>query len=107
MKRKERKIHCRYCRKEQPLAVGRCRGCGMTEDEAAVSPHRVNPKRRRQCPACRGIRISPMEEERYWCLSCGMVFEDCEVGFLDDRPVENAVKRERESNGRRRGGPRS
>lgn len=87
------RITCRYCRGERPTDGRRCLGCG-----APVANARVNSRTRkvtpRKCPRCRSGSYSTLEEGRFECRSCRTVYEDDDVGYLDTRPIENAIKRE-------------
>ena len=85
---------CRVC-KAQRVESGRCQSCGtgvtpyyQPKDKPGVSP---------ACPNCRGRHTRATAHGSRLCRDCGVEFEPVEVGYLDSRPLENAIKREDEN----------
>lgn len=52
-------------------------------------------KTKPMCPRCGQYRSREIEPGRFSCNTCGSVFEPLEQNFIDDRPEQNAMKKER------------
>lgn len=90
---------CRFCNGVRNVnSVNQCEGCGMPAANA-IAPNRKKPVAKPMCPRCRSAHSSELEKDRFLCETCGGVFEQVDQGFLDDRPEQNAMKKER-ANGR-------
>lgn len=87
--------HCRYCNGMREFTTRQCLGCGSPKVNAMVPAASLNKSKTFQCPKCRSNRTSGMEDERHVCADCKAVFEADDFGYLDSRPEENAIKRER------------
>lgn len=61
----------------------------------AIQANRKKAKPLVMCPRCRSSRATEVEKNRHLCETCGGVFEAVEHGFVDDRPEQNAMKKER------------
>lgn len=86
---------CRFCRGVREVNAARqCVGCGMPAGNAMV-PVSKPRKSRPMCPRCRSSNTTEKERDRYSCETCGGTFEPLEQTFVDDRPEQNAMKRER------------
>ncbi len=73
-----------------------CVGCGMPAANAVVPEStRKKQKMRLKCPQCRSVVAEEIEKDRFCCNTCGAVYEAMDQGFVDDRPEQNAMKKER------------
>lgn len=90
-------IFCRFCVGPRGVnSAKQCEGCGMPVANANVPESvRKQNKLRLKCPKCRGTHIREIEADRYCCETCDSVFEAADTGFVDDRPEQNAMKKER------------
>lgn len=87
---------CRFCRGEREVNSARqCVGCGMPAGNA-MSPTAKVRKARPMCPRCSSSHSTETERGRFSCETCGGTFEPLEQTFVDDRPEQNAMKRERQ-----------
>ena len=86
-------LQCRICNGPRPTNGKVCLGCGTPVANAtpSIRPRVQTP---RVCPKCGSRRYIPCEDQRFECVECSSHFEDADFGFLDTRPVENAMKRE-------------
>lgn len=86
---------CKFCNGvRQVNSAQQCEGCGMPAKNAIV-PNSSVKKAIHKCPQCRSHRCTEIEADRFMCATCGGVFEAVEQGFVDDRPLQNAMKKER------------
>ena len=89
-------IFCRFCNGSRHVnALKQCDGCGMPAANANV-PESVRKQKtlRLKCPKCRGNHIREIEADRFNCETCDAVFEAADMGYVDDRPEINAMKKE-------------
>lgn len=86
-------IDCRFCGGQRPDNGKVCLGCGapVANAKRVVRPLK---ERRRKCPRC-GSNKYVHADGRLSCKECWCVYEDADFGFVDDRPLENAIKKER------------
>jgi hypothetical protein len=92
---------CRFCNGDRYHNEKICLGCGMP---VAQCKPVVKEPRKKHCPCCnnQGPHIN-IAFERYRCRGCGVIMENQDFGFIDDRPERNAVKKEEaEANARKR-----
>lgn len=61
----------------------------------AIVPNSSKKKPVVKCPKCRSSNGDEFEKDRFCCQTCGAVYEAMDQGFLDDRPEQNAMKKER------------
>lgn len=92
-------IQCRYCRGERPHNGKVCLGCGAPIANATVRAKPVKAPRY-TCPRC-GSGKYVHADGRLSCKECWTVYEPPDFGYVDTRPVENAIKQE-ERHGRAR-----
>lgn len=86
-------IKCHFCQGERELmSDGKtCSGCGSPAANA------VRKKRIRidapHCPRCGSTKNIVVENNERWCRNCRTQYGGEDFSFVDDRPVENAMKR--------------
>lgn len=92
-------IFCRYCNGLRSVTIVQakrlCEGCGSHAANAEVPESSRQKKPKPQCPKCRSYRVTEVEAKRFLCELCNAVFEALDYGFVDDRPEQNAMKKER------------
>ncbi len=88
---------CRFCQGMRSANAGRqCDGCGMPIANAFLSDSsRKKSKLRLKCPQCRSTNADEVEKDPFLCNTCGSVFEAVDQSFVDTRPEQNAMKKER------------
>jgi hypothetical protein len=99
----ERTVNCRRTRKVCNVYFGLCDGCGHPAANCEVKPKKLAAFRVSICPACHSNCHREIEPGRYSCQKCNAIFEPIEQTFIDDRPLENAMRKEAQTNGRRHG----
>jgi len=93
------KQHCKicggmrgaFCHNKQIL----CEGCATPVASCHISDdllRKINRKPR--CPNCRSTFSEEIEKDRYCCKTCDTTFEAPDMGYVDDRPENNAMKNE-------------
>lgn len=93
MDRVKRLIYCRICRGERN-ADSVCLGCG-TPVANAEQKLAKRVKTMRKCPRCASSRYRDISGGQFSCLECHAMFEDPDFCFVDSRPEQNAMKKER------------
>ena len=96
------KQHCKICGGKRSSyrdgKVLRCEGCGMPVGNCHITNEQLQKtKSRLSCPQCRSPHAEHIELGRFSCSTCGTVYELPDHGFIDDRPEQNAMKKERQS----------
>ena len=95
-------VDCRICRKVRRVFHGLCDGCGHPVANIEAKP-RKPAFRIPVCPVCHCTNRQELEPGRFCCVKCLAVFEPVEQFYVDDRPLQNAMKQEA-TNGRRANG---
>ena len=95
MSSKERNFNCRICQAVSPTDGTMCLGCG-TPLRNAINRNKQHRVRPHLCPECHSNNYRVLEPDRFCCTKCNSVFEPDDMGYLDDRPLMNAIKREQE-----------
>ncbi len=96
------KQHCRICRRQRLFQFGLCTSCGHPAS-ASYEPKPKDSANQLRCPSCGSSRKTEQEKGRYRCLECSGIYERPDLGYVDDRPVENAIRNEaREQRARKR-----
>lgn len=73
-----------------------CSGCGMPVANAFVPESTLAKQRSKpKCPSCRSNNATVLEADRWMCATCGSIYETPDMGYVDDRPEQNAMKKER------------
>ena len=93
------KNFCRICQGQRGFVImdgkPRCEGCGTPIANCHMrTEQRKGTESPLKCPQCRSANADLLEAGRWLCATCGTVYEHADVGFVDDRPVENAIKKE-------------
>lgn len=89
-------INCRFCRGHRPTDGKRCLGCGAPVAHAILR-QRPRVQVERHCPSCHRKTYRTIEPGRFECVNCLAQFEDDDFSYVDTRPEQNAMKKERRS----------
>lgn len=87
-------INCRMCNGYRETNGTHCLGCGTPVAMATKRPNKSSGDQLK-CPSCKRASRREIEPGRYECKHCLSQYEASDVGYVDDRPVQNAMKRER------------
>lgn len=86
---------CRFCNGQRRVnSKKQCEGCGMPVANAMLPESNRTKVKKPMCPRCRSSHSTEREKGRYNCETCGGVFEAADMGYVDDRPEQNAIKKE-------------
>lgn len=97
-------IKCRVCQGDRPHDGRYCLGCG-TPIQNAIDRSKPNKGTSTPCPRCNRYHgHKEIEPGRFVCGNCGGVFEGDDFDMVDTRPLENAIKKERNRKRSRRNG---
>lgn len=93
--------NCKICCGIREHNGKHCLGCATAINRCIPDEKR----RAKHCPICNdpGPHYS-IAVERFKCRKCSAIMELADFGFVDDRPLQNLMKKEREEQMKKRDG---